>query len=272
MSSRHRLPRRNKDGEVPADSGPAEKDTEQGSEAVELTASSAETTAAGGADETAATADVSTVGAPEPTVDAPESAEPTVEASEASKASEASEADEAEPVEVASGVAPAATKRRINWARVFAFGVLPAIALLLAGAAGYLKWLDNSVRNSEAAREQTVQVAKDSTVAMLSYKPDTVEQQLNDARGLLTGEFEKSYTGLINDVVIPGAKQKQISAVASVPAAASVSADANEAVVLVFVNQTVVVGQDAPTDTASSVRVTLEKIDGRWLISQFEPV
>lgn len=166
----------------------------------------------------------------------------------------------------------AARKRGINWARVFAFGVLPALALLLAGAAGYLKWVDNSVRNSEVARIETVQVAKDSTIAMLSYKPDTVEQQLNDARNLLTGEFQESYTGLINDVVIPGAKEKQISAVASVPAAASVSADPNEAVVLVFVNQTVVVGQDAPTDTASSVRVTLEKIDGRWLISKFDPV
>ncbi|KUI02319.1 hypothetical protein AU188_08300 [Mycobacterium sp. IS-3022] len=166
----------------------------------------------------------------------------------------------------------AAPKRKVNWERVFAFGVLPAIALLLAGAAGYLKWMDNSVRTAEAVREESVQVAKDSTIAMLSYKPDTVEQQLNDARALLTGEFEESYTGLINDVVIPGAKQKQISAVASVPAAASVSADPNEAVVLVFVNQTVVVGQDPPTDSASSVRVTLEKVDGRWLISKFDPV
>jgi Mce-associated membrane protein len=167
---------------------------------------------------------------------------------------------------------PDTPKRRINWARVAVFGVLPALALLLAGAAGYLKWVDNSVRDAELARIESVQVAKDSTVAMLSYKPDTVEQQLNDARSLLTGDFEESYTGLINDVVIPGAKEKQISAVASVPAAASVSATPNEAVVLVFVNQTVVVGQDAPTDTASSVRVTLEKIDGRWLISKFDPV
>ena len=43
-------------------------------------------------------------------------------------------------------------------------------------------------------------------------------------------------------MVIPGAKEKQISAVATVPAAASVSAEPNHAVVLVFVNQTVVVG------------------------------
>jgi Mce-associated membrane protein len=34
----------------------------------------------------------------------------------------------------------------------------------------------------------------------------------------------------------------------------------------------VVVGHDAPTDTASSVRVALDKIDGRWLISKFDPV
>ena len=73
-------------------------------------------------------------------------------------------------------------------------------------------------------------------------------------------------------MVIPGAKEKQISAVATVPAAASVSADLNHAVVLVFVNQTVVVGTEAPTDTASSVRIGLDKVDGRWLISKFDPV
>jgi Mce-associated membrane protein len=43
-------------------------------------------------------------------------------------------------------------------------------------------------------------------------------------------------------------------------------------VVLLFVNQTVVVGQGAPTDSASSVRVTLDKIGDRWLISKFDPV
>lgn len=177
---------------------------------------------------------------------------------------------------------PTAEKKKTNWGRVFAFGVLPAIALLLALGAGYARWELNTSEYGAvppAASEQnpspafdSVNAAKDSTIKMLSYKPDTVEQQLNAARDLLTGEFKDSYTSLINDVVIPGATQKQISAVASVPAAASVSADPTHAVVLVFVNQTVVVGQELPTDTASSVRVTLDKVDGRWLISEFEPV
>ena len=155
---------------------------------------------------------------------------------------------------------------------MFAFGVLPAVALLLALGAGYLKWMDNSVRDSEIARDESTQAAKDSTIALLSYKPDTVEQQLGAARDLLTGDFRDSYTSLTNDVVIPGAKQKQISAVATVPAVASVSANPSHAVVLVFVNQTVIVGQTAPTDTASSVRVTLDKVGNRWLISKFDPV
>ncbi|HYZ69208.1 MAG TPA: hypothetical protein VE666_15665, partial [Mycobacterium sp.] len=142
---------------------------------------------------------------------------------------------------------------------------------------GYLKWQDNSARvddinSDKSPAHEAMQVAKGSTIALLSYKPDTVEQQLTAARDLLTSDFRDQYTSLTNDIVIPGAKQKQISAVATVPATALVSADPHHAVVLVFVNQTVIVGHDAPTDTASSVRVTLDKAGDRWLIAKFDPV
>ncbi|MCW2564636.1 MAG: Mce-associated rane protein [Mycobacterium sp.] len=197
-----------------------------------------------------------------------ESVDKTEVSDEVDKADEPTETAD----ETSESAEPKKPKRSIQWTRVFAFGVLPAVALLLALGAGYLKWMDNSVRNSETARIESVQTAKDSTIALLSYKPDTVEQQLGAARDLLTGDFRDSYTSLTNDVVIPGAKQKQISAVATVPAVASVSAKPNQAVVLVFVNQTVIVGKDAPTDTASSVRVTLDKVGDRWLIAKFDPV
>jgi len=163
-------------------------------------------------------------------------------------------------------------KAERDWSRIVAFALLPALAFLLAIGAGVLRFLDSGVRDSDAARDQAMQAAQDSTVALLSYKPDTVEQQLTAARDRLTGDFRNQYTDLTNNVVIPGAKEKKISAVASVPAAASVSADPGHAVVLLFVNQTVTVGDGVPTDTASSVRITLEKTGDRWLISQFEPV
>jgi Mce-associated membrane protein len=163
-------------------------------------------------------------------------------------------------------------RRRIQWSHAIAYGLLPGLAFLLAGAAGYLKWQDGTAREAQAARAESVHAAIDGTVALLSYRPETVEKDLGAAKSRLTGTFLDAYTSLTRDVVIPGAKQKQISAVATVPAAASTSASANHAVVLLFVNQTVIVGQGAPTNTASSVRVTLDKVDGHWLISQFDPV
>ena len=167
------------------------------------------------------------------------------------------------------GIAP---RRRIRWSRAIAYGLLPGLALSLAAAAGLVKWRDSSARDAVDCREDSVRAATETTVALLSYRPDTVQRDLEAARGRLTGTFLNAYTQLTHDVVIPGARQKQISAVATVPGAASVSATANHAVVLLFVNQTITVGQDAPTNTASSVRVTLDKIDGRWLIAQFDPV
>jgi Mce-associated membrane protein len=144
--------------------------------------------------------------------------------------------------------------------------------LILFMGAGYLKWTDTTIRDSQTARTESVQAARDGTVALLSYTPADVDKQLVAARDLLTGDFRNSYTSLTNDVVIPGAKQQQITAVATVPAASSVSASVDHAVALVFVDQTTTVGSGAPTALASTVRVSLDKVNGRWLISQFDPV
>jgi Mce-associated membrane protein len=160
---------------------------------------------------------------------------------------------------------------RVRWMRVIAYGALPAAALMLALSAGFFKWQESSVRDAELAGIESVQAARDATVAMLSYKPDAVDKQLGAARDLLTGPFRDSYTSLTNDVVIPGAHQKQISAIASVPAAAPISANPSHAEALVLVNQTIVVGNAVPTNSTSSVKVGLTKVDGRWLVSSFDP-
>jgi Mce-associated membrane protein len=200
---------------------------------------------------------------PEDTGDA-ENTEQIVESEDA--ASDGIEPEDAEDV------APPARWRQIKWSRVLAFGVLPVLAVAIAAAAGYLKWQDAWVRGSGVADIESVAAAKDSTAALLSYQPDTVDKDLGGARDRLTGTFKDSYTQLIHDVVIPGAKKQHIAAVATVPAAASVSATPQHAVVLVFVDQMVTVGNDAPSETASTVRVTLDKTGSRWLISSFDPV
>ena len=220
--------------------------------------------------ETAAAGDKETVNA-----DAEDSAEamseelePTAEDETVQEDSEVADADEASDDEPDS----APEKRRVAWSRVLARGVLPAIALLLALGAGYFKWVVGSADDLARARTESVRVAGEDAVVLLSYKADSVEKDLAAARERLTGEFKDAYTELTRQVVIPGAKEKHISSVAKVNAAASVSATANHAVVLLFVDQTVTIGAGAPTDTQPVVRVTLDKVDGRWLVSRFDPV
>jgi Mce-associated membrane protein len=159
-----------------------------------------------------------------------------------------------------------------RYRRLLVFCVLPLVALAITAGAGYLKWQDASMHAAQTAAVDSLRAASDTTIKMLSYRPDTVERDLGAARDLLTGNLRNDYTSLTNQVVIPGAKQKQISAVATVPGAATVSASRDRAVVLVFVNQTVIIGSDPPTNTASSVRVTLRKQSGRWLVSSFDPI
>jgi len=200
------------------------------------------------------------------TVDCPATLE------ENAAAADAEEAIDSATDDVDDGAIVRSPTRKAKWARVIVFGVLPAIALLLAMTAGYLKWQDNTTRDNRTAGIESAQAAKESTAALLSYQPNTVEQQLGAARNLVTGDFANAYAQLTHDVVVPGAKKKQISATVTVPAAAAVSASENHAVALVFVNQTTVIGTDPPTASASAVRVTLDKVNGRWLISQFDPV
>ncbi|MGH3634478.1 MAG: hypothetical protein ACRDTS_10350 [Mycobacterium sp.] len=150
--------------------------------------------------------------------------------------------------------------------------VLPGLALLLAIGAGYLKWSTATIAPAETSGQAALATAKDSTVAMLSYRPDSAQRDLEAAQRRLTGSFADAYRSLIHDVVIPGARQKGIAAVASVPAAAIVTNNENHAVVLVMVDQTVTIGSEPPTATASSVRVTLDKVGQQWLISRFDPV
>jgi Mce-associated membrane protein len=169
-------------------------------------------------------------------------------------------------------VEPQAKSAPARLQRAVVYGLLPGLAMLIAGGAGYLKWLDTSARETQSARIESVQAATESTIKILSYSPDSVDHDLDTARDRLTGKFRDAYTQLIHDVVIPGSKEKKISSVATVPAASSVSASPSRAVVMVFVNQTIMVGNDPPSSTSSTVKVTMDKHDNRWLISDFTPI
>jgi Mce-associated membrane protein len=172
----------------------------------------------------------------------------------------------------AASVAPGEAKPVIDWTRVLAYGILPGLALLLTLAVGFSKWQESSARTAQNAATESLAAAKESTIAILSYQPDTVEKSMVAARARLTAPYKEAYTKLTTDMVIPSARHDHVSVTATVPAAASVSATPRHAEAILFVNQAATIGANSPTTTASSIRVTLEKIGGRWLISGFDPI
>jgi Mce-associated membrane protein len=167
--------------------------------------------------------------------------------------------------------AESASERSRRRRPILAIGVA-VLAVVLAAAAGYLGYERSSELETQRVRAETVKTATEGAVALLTYGPDTAERDLTAACDRLTGDFRESYLELVREVVIPGAVQKQISTVVTVPAAAAESTSATRAVVLLYVNQLATVGTAPPSTTASSVRVTMDNVDGHWLISDFEPI
>ena len=158
----------------------------------------------------------------------------------------------------------------IGRSRTTATAVLAAV---LAVSGAWLIWNASERRAAARAGEDAAQAARDSIVAIMSYQPATAQQSLAAAAAdRLTGKFLDDYTQLIKTVVAPEAVGRRITASAKVPAAALVTADARHAVVLAYVDQTTAVGSAAPTRTNSAVRVTMDNVDGRWLISGFDPI
>ena len=158
-------------------------------------------------------------------------------------------------------------------ARRMLLAALTAAAIVLAGLVGVGVYDKVERDGAEAARTEALQAAEEQAVAMLAYDHATVDEQVAAASDGLTGDFRDEYTNLMKNVIAPGAKEKAITVLVSVQASSVVSAEADRAVTLLFLNQitTSSVNPEA-VSSGSRVRVELEKHDGRWLVSRLTPI
>ena len=172
--------------------------------------------------------------------------------------------------------ASGARRGRFSWAgRHWAAIVLAVLLVASAGAAGGVYWwmYRPDQQTNAAVQQQAISAARDGTVALLSYSPDSLDKDLANAKAHLTGEFLKYYSQFTDQIVAPAAKQKGVKTEATVARAALSELHPDNATVLVFVNQ-VTTSKDRPDPAlaTSSVMVKLTKTDGRWLISEFNPI
>jgi Mce-associated membrane protein len=185
------------------------------------------------------------------------------------------DADESDTVESDASVdaAPARTPRKYTRILVPALlGVLLIASAAFASSIYFTQYRPDQQTDARVSAE-VLRAASDGTVALLSYSPESLDKDFANAKSHLTGDFLNYYTQFTNDIVTPAAKQKNVKTSAQVARSAVSELEPASAEVLVFINQNTTSKENPDGSfTASSVKVGLTKLDGRWLISSFDPV
>jgi len=141
-------------------------------------------------------------------------------------------------------------------------------------AAGYFYVVYRpDVQTDDAARHQAIKAASDGAVALLSYSPDTLAQDFNNAKSRISDSYLPYYQQFAEKVVGMAALRGQVTTTATVVKAAVSEMRPNSAVVLAFVKlKTTSKDKPDPVITSSSLKVALTRVNGSWLIENFEAV
>jgi len=169
--------------------------------------------------------------------------------------------------------------RRKRWRVDRDVKLVPVILVALTLIAGvvaswmYFKWFRPDQQTNSDVAQTVINAATDGTVALLSYSPDSLEKDFASAKSHLSGDFLSYYDQFTQQIVAPAAKQKSLKTTAHVMRAAVSELHPDDAVVLVYVDQSTT-SKDSPEPTvaASSVLVSVKRVNGAWLITKFNPV
>jgi Mce-associated membrane protein len=151
--------------------------------------------------------------------------------------------------------------------------IVTVLTLLVAGtgvAAGILDTQTSNNASTQQERDAAVAAAKTEIPQILSYNYKTLSADLARASADTTGQFSGQFGVLASQLIGPNATKQQTVTKAAVPVAAAVDASGNEVTVLVFVDQSTTSKSQPKAQTNSSqLRVTMQKVNGRWLVEQF---
>jgi len=157
----------------------------------------------------------------------------------------------------------------VRW-RPIMLAVLLIAATGIAAGLYYFEYRPDREANSAAA-DEVIRAASDGAVVLLSYSPDSLSRDVDNAKSRLTVDFQAYYERFTERILAPTAQGAQVTTTARVVRAAVVELHPNSAVVLVFISQkTASKEKPEPVKTSSAVRVALTKANGSWLIAKFD--
>lgn len=163
-----------------------------------------------------------------------------------------------------------AERRKRPWKQYLRRSVLPVLlvaSLTVSGLLGWWQWQEHQVK---IAGQQAQQAAVTYAQVLTSIDSNNVDQNFRQVLDGATGEFKDMYTQSsvqLRQLLI----DNKATAHGVVVDSAIASESANKVVVLVFIDQTVTnMAVPDPRIDRSRIKITMEKIDGRWLASKVQ--
>lgn len=159
-----------------------------------------------------------------------------------------------------------AVRGRAVWAAV------SVVALVVAIVFGFLAV---SAHRDEAEPDVAPTKAAAAAVGrLMTFAPDDSEDTRRRVEASLTGVLAADYALRGPDVVFPSAVASEVAMTVDVTDAAAVEQSDTSARVLVFADQSVVVG--AHTDPVSRIGIArwawMTRVEGHWLLARLTPV
>jgi Mce-associated membrane protein len=161
-------------------------------------------------------------------------------------------------------------KRKRPWRQYLLRSALPLLLVASLAVSGFLGWKQWQEHQVKQAGEQAQQAAVSYAQVLTSIDSNKVDENFRQVLDGATGEFKDMYTRSsvqLRQLLI----DNKATAHGVVVDSAIQSESANKVVVLVFIDQTVTnMAVPDPRIDRSRIKMTMEKVDGRWRASKVE--
>ena len=172
----------------------------------------------------------------------------------------------------------AARRRRVelsSWLPAAVLGVAVVVLAVLCVTYGKGVWY--GTKSAGEVRGEVLSAAKTCTAKVSSYDYRKLVQAKKDGQSCATGKFKKDYTTAMDTIVAKEAPKTKTTQSVQVAKAGieQVSSDGNQWTLLIYGQHTVTnttTGTRTPRLDKLSVRVTMDKVGNKWLISKLDLV
>ena len=170
---------------------------------------------------------------------------------------------------------PAAPRRTLTprgrrW--LLACAVIVVAALAVATLA-FVAAARSSTGMDEGRRDALQTATRDAVERLMTFGPDQSAPDRTDDSGRLTGRLAAEYRSRGPDVVLPGARQSNVTMSAKVVGVGvRTDDDAGETRMLVFVDQTVAVPGSVTQRGSTAKWAFMRNVEGTWRLADLTPV